>query len=76
MARNKNYTVAFRRKRKKLTNYAKRRTMLLSDKPRFVVRRSLSNVLVQLVSYQPNGDVVLTFASSAEFIVPDNLLEM
>ncbi len=66
MAKNRNYTVKFRRKRKKLTNYVLRRKLLLSGATRFVVRRSLSGVLVQLVAYKPAGDVVVASATVAE----------
>ncbi len=48
------------------TNYAKRIAMLKSGMPRVVVRRSNRQVLVQLIGYKENGDVVLASASSKE----------
>ena len=48
------------------TNYAKRVAMLKSGMPRVVVRKSNRHILVQLIGYKENGDVVLASASSKE----------
>ncbi len=48
------------------TNYAKRIAMLKSGMPRVVVRKSNRQILVQLVGYKENGDVVLASAGSKE----------
>lgn len=59
MATNKKYNVPFRRKREGKTDYKQRLNMLKSHKPRLVIRRSLSNVIAQIVSYEADGDKVL-----------------
>ena len=58
------YTVQFRRKRKGITNYKKRLKLLLSRKPRLVVRRSLKNIHAQIIEYDKKGDKVLAAVNS------------
>lgn len=60
------YVVAFRRRRRALTNYAKRLALVKSGKPRMVVRKSLKSVVVQFLTYADKGDVVVAAASSPE----------
>jgi large subunit ribosomal protein L18 len=60
--------VEFRRKREGRTNYKKRLRLLLSRKPRIVIRRFLDNILVQVVDYSEKGDNVLLSVSSRELI--------
>lgn len=62
----KTYTVEYRRKREGKTNYKKRLRLLLSGKPRLVIRRSLRYILAQVVQYKPQGDVVLITTTSKE----------
>lgn len=64
MKENKPHPVPFRRK--KLTNYRKRRKLLVSRKIRLVVRKSLKHIGVQAVAYSPLGDKVLLSAYSSE----------
>ena len=59
------YTVQFRRKRKGLTNYRKRLKMLVSNKPRLVVRRSLKNIQAAIVEYDKKGDIVKVSSHSS-----------
>ena len=59
MAHGPRYRVPFRRRREGKTDYRKRLKLLLSKKPRLVVRRFISNVLAQLVEYDPKGDRVI-----------------
>jgi large subunit ribosomal protein L18 len=66
MAYSARYRVPFRRKRIGKTDYRKRIRYLLSKTPRLVVRRSLKNIVVQLIRYSPNGDEVLASAHSKE----------
>ena len=66
MAKNKNYTVALRRKREGLTNYKKRLNLLKSNDIRLVIRKSLNNLNIQLIQFNPNGDKVLVSANSKE----------
>jgi len=60
------YTVKYRRKRDGLTDYKKRMKLLLGSKPRLVVRKSLKNITLQLVEFQPKGDKVIITSSSKE----------
>jgi large subunit ribosomal protein L18 len=49
----------YRRKREGKTDYKFRLNILKSNKLRFVVRKALKNVLLQVVQYEPNGDKIL-----------------
>jgi large subunit ribosomal protein L18 len=60
------YTVAYRRKRKGLTDYKTRRKLLSGDGARLIIRRSLKNLWLQIVEYTPTGDKVLFSAHSRE----------
>ncbi|HIH69376.1 50S ribosomal protein L18 [Methermicoccus shengliensis] len=61
MATGPGYRVPFRRRREGRTNYRKRLALLLSNKPRMVVRKSNRDVLIQLVEFSREGDrTVLT----------------
>ena len=56
------FNVFYRRKREGKTDYLKRIRLLKMGKPRLVVRRSLKNVIVQLIEYNDKGDkVILSF---------------
>src|SRR3989338_9781987 len=63
---NRTYSVQFRRKREGKTDYRKRLRILLSQKPRLVVRKSLKNINAQIVSYDIKGDKVIAAANSRE----------
>ena len=63
---NRTYSVQFRRKREGKTDYRKRLRILLSQKPRLVVRKSLKNINAQIVSYDIKGDKVIVAANSRE----------
>lgn len=52
------YTVQFRRKREGATNYRKRLKILISNKPRLVIRKSLKNIQAAIVVYDKKGDIV------------------
>ena len=53
------FNVPFRRKMEGRTHYKKRLKLLLSDKHRFVVRKSLNNVQVSVIEYGAQGDKIL-----------------
>lgn len=59
-------TIHYRRKREGKTNYKKRLKILLSQKARLVVRKSLKHMYAQLVEYNENGDMVKVSAASEE----------
>lgn len=59
-------TVPYRRRREDKTNYKKRMSLLLGKKPRFVVRKSLKNMIVQLIEYDAKGDKVIASTHTSE----------
>ena len=63
---NKNRVFRFNRRIRGLTNYKQRLGLLKSELTRAVVRQSNNNMLVQLVDYADDGDVILTSAKSHE----------
>ena len=58
--------VPFRRRRKGLTDYRTRMKMLLSGKPLLVVRKTNSQIIVQVVKPEVKGDKVLAQATGRE----------
>jgi len=62
----KSYLMPFKRRRKKKTYYKKRLALIKSGKIRVVIRRSLSNIIVQFVDYDAKGDKTLVSAFSTE----------
>lgn len=60
------YRVVYRRKREGRTNYKKRLKLLVSNKLRLVVRKTLNNIIVSVVSFDSKGDKVVVCAHSAE----------
>lgn len=64
--KNKRQVIPYRRKREGKTNYKKRIAYLSSGIPRLVVRKSLKNIIAQIIKYEPAGDKVLVSASSQE----------
>lgn len=51
-------TVMYRRKREGRTSYPLRRRLLLSGKPRLVVRFTNTKILGQIITFHPQGDKV------------------
>ncbi len=68
MARSAHYRVQLRRRREGKTDYQARKAMVVSGRPRLVVRPSLKNVSVQIIIAKAIGDQVLTSANSRELI--------
>lgn len=68
MARGARYRVPFKRRREGLTNYRKRRALVLSGKPRLVVRKSNRHVVVQIAEAEPQGDIILASVHSRELV--------
>jgi large subunit ribosomal protein L18 len=60
------YRVHFRRRREGKTDYRARKALVISGKPRLVVRASLKSMVVQVVAAKPQGDEVLVSAHSNE----------
>ena len=57
--------VRYRRDREGRTDYKRRLTLLRSAEPRLTVRRTLNNIIVSVVSFNPDGDKVETTVHSA-----------
>ena len=68
MAKGSRYSVPYRRRREGKTDYRKRKALILSRKPRLVVRGTLKNITVQVVVAKPHGDEVLVSAHSRELL--------
>ncbi len=66
MAKDAHYRVPFRRRREGKTDYKTRKALILSKKPRLVVRGSLQNIIAQIVVAKPEGDEVHVSAYSRE----------
>ncbi|MEM3552186.1 MAG: 50S ribosomal protein L18 [Candidatus Bathyarchaeia archaeon] len=66
MAKGPTYRLSFRRRREGKTNYKKRRALILSKLPRFIVRLSNKYVLIQIAEAKPSGDYILVSAHSME----------
>ena len=58
--------IEYKRKREGKTDYRKRLKILLGNKPRIVIRKSLKNIVMQIIEYSENGDKVVVAASSKE----------
>lgn len=59
-------TISKRRKREGKTDYKQRLKQLKGFKPRLVARKSLKNVIAQIIRYTPKGDLVEAAAHSSE----------
>lgn len=60
------FTSKFKRRKKGITNYKKRLRLLLANKPRLVIRKSLNNINAQIIEYSSKGDKVIVSAHSRE----------
>lgn len=62
---NKPKTVLYRRKRQGKTDFKKRLNLLLSGKPRLVVRFTNKKIIAQLINFSGKGDRVLVGVDSS-----------
>jgi len=60
------YKMPFKRRREERTDYKRRLKLLLSKKPRFVIRKSLKYIRAQIIEFTKKGDKTLVSASSRE----------
>ncbi|MEM7821204.1 MAG: 50S ribosomal protein L18 [Candidatus Aenigmatarchaeota archaeon] len=60
------YRMKFKRRRLGKTNYKKRIKLLLSKKPRLVIRKSLKYIRAQIVEFSKEGDKTIVSATSQE----------
>jgi large subunit ribosomal protein L18 len=63
---NTKYTVKHRRKREGKTNYKKRLQLLKGRKDRLIVRKTNTQITLQIARYEPEGDKVLLTIQSKE----------
>ena len=66
MASGPRYSVKYRRRREGKTDYRSRLALVKGRKPRMVVRKTSTNIIVQFVTYAPEGDRVVGTALSRE----------
>jgi large subunit ribosomal protein L18 len=66
MAKGSGYCAPYRRRREGKTDYKARKALVLSGKPRLVIRGTLKNVIAQIVVAKPEGDKTLVSAHSRE----------
>ena len=66
MATGSVYRVKFRRVRSGKTDYRARKQLLISRKPRLVVRKSSKNTTVQIIVHAKAGDTTLVSANTSE----------
>jgi large subunit ribosomal protein L18 len=66
MAHGPTYRVKFRRRREGKTNYYRRRRLLLSKRPRLVVRKTNTSTIVQIINASVVGDATVASAISTE----------
>jgi large subunit ribosomal protein L18 len=59
MARSGRYKVPLKRRRMGVTNYRKRRKLIMSKLPRLVVRKTNKHIIAQIVVARPQGDETL-----------------
>ena len=68
MATSRRYKVAFRRRREGKTDYTLRRKLVLSGKPRVVVRKTNTQTSIQLVNSYPEGDKTACLVTSKTLV--------
>ncbi len=66
MATGSRYRVKFRRVRDGKTDYRARKQLLISKKPRLVIRKSLKNTTAQIIVLSEAGDKTLVSASTQD----------
>lgn len=58
--------ITLKRKRKGITNYKKRKQLLMSGQCRAVIRKTNKHIITQAVTFNPKGDKVLTTITTKE----------
>jgi large subunit ribosomal protein L18 len=66
MARTSRYRLPLRRRREGKTDYKARKALVISRRPRLVVRGTLKNAIAQIIVAKPQGDEILAAAHSKE----------
>jgi len=65
MATRRKLIIPYRRKRIGKTNYQLRLKLLLSRKPRLVIRKTNTKIIAQIIQYTPDGDKVIVATDSS-----------
>src|SRR3989344_9652601 len=60
--------IPVKRKKQKKTDYKKRLKLLIAKKPRIVIRKSLNNLSIQVISFSLNGDKIEVSANSRNLV--------
>ncbi len=60
------FKMPLKRRRLGKTNYRKRLKLLLSGKPRLIIRKSLRYITAQIAEFDPKGDRIIVAATSKE----------
>jgi len=68
MATKNKHIHQYRRRREGRTDYKSRLVLLKSGEIRLVVRKTLKNIVVQFVKYEPEGDKIIAQGNSQELI--------
>ncbi|MBN2459410.1 50S ribosomal protein L18 [Candidatus Woesearchaeota archaeon] len=55
----------YKRKKEGRTNYKKRLILLKSQKPRLIIRRTNTSIIMQVAEYQPSGDRIVCGINSS-----------
>jgi len=66
MAGKTRYTVRYRRRREGKTNFKNRLELLKGGKDRLVVRKTNTQILIQIIRYLPDGDKVILTSNSSD----------
>ena len=66
MAKGPSYRVPFRRRREGKTDYRLRRALVMSGRPRLVIRGTSRHMIAQIIRAEVTGDRVLVSANSSE----------
>lgn len=64
MPPNKILAIKYKRRRQGRTNYKRRLKLLLSKKPRIIIRRNHGSIVAQVATFEPQGDKVAVNVSS------------
>jgi len=60
------YTVKYRRKREGRTDYKKRLNLLKGKTDRLIIRKTNTQIILQIAKYEPDGDKIITTVNSNE----------
>ncbi len=65
--------IPYKRKLQGKTDYLKRLSLIKSGRLRLVIRRSLKNIIIQFIEFNPDGDKIISSSSSKELAKTYNI---